>query len=134
MAGGGEEQEGQEEGDRPQPGHRPSDGAQVGRHQEGRPQAGLGTTQTAQTEGHHNLFSLLSYLLSLQMPEDVDNIELYDVIKDPNETTNLVGQYRVYSSHLTETLKASARPDKVERLKGQLEELMREAVSVENIK
>ena len=68
------------------------------------------------------------------MPEDVDNIELYDVIKDPNETTNLVGQYRVYSSHLTETLKASARPDKVERLKGQLEELMREAVRMENIK
>ena len=68
------------------------------------------------------------------MPEDVDNIELYDVIKDPNETTNLVGQYRVYSSHLTVTLKASARPDKVERLKGQLEELMREAVRMENIK
>ena len=68
------------------------------------------------------------------MPEDVDNIELYDVIKDPNETTNLVGQYRVYSSHLTVTLQASARPDKVERLKGQLEELMREAVKVGNIK
>ena len=68
------------------------------------------------------------------MPEDVDNIELYDVIKDPNETTNLVGQYRFYSSHLTVTLQASARPDKVERLKGQLEELMREAVTVENIK
>ena len=104
MAGGGEEQEGQEEGDRPQPGHRPSDGAQVGRHQEGRPQAGLGTKQAAQTEGHYKLFTLLSYLLSLQMPEDVDNIELYDVIKDPNETTNLVGQHRVYSSHLTVTL------------------------------
>ena len=68
------------------------------------------------------------------MPEDVDNIELYDVIKDPNETTNLVGQYRVYSSHLTVTLQASARPDKVERLKGQLEELMREAVRLKNKK
>ena len=58
------------------------------------------------------MVSGLTTTRSLQIPEKAESVELYDVIKDPNETTNL----------------ASSMPGRVERLKARLVSLLEEMV------